>query len=79
MNISMPDRLKNWVENRVADGSFASSSDYVRDLVRRDQRAEEARMRLQSEIDKGLASPESDRTIADILTEGRAKAAYSSG
>jgi antitoxin ParD1/3/4 len=73
MNVSIPDKLKNWVESRVADGSYASSSDYMRDLVRRDQRAEEARMRLQAEIDKGLASPESDRTIADITAEGRAK------
>ena len=72
MNISIPDKLKTWVENRVSDGSYASSSDYVRDLVRRDQRSEEARIRLQAEIDKGLASPESDRTIADIIVEGRA-------
>ena len=73
MNISIPDRLKNWVENRVVDGSYASSSDYMRALVRRDQRAEEARMRLQVEIDKGLKSPESDRTIANVVAEGRAK------
>jgi antitoxin ParD1/3/4 len=73
MNISIPDKLKSWVENRVADGSYASSSDYLRDLVRRDQRHEEARKRLQSEIDIGLASPESSRTIADIIAEGRAK------
>ncbi len=73
MNISIPDKLKNWVENRVADGSYASSSDYMRDLVRRDQRTEEARIRLHAEIDRGLASPESDRTIADIIAEGRAK------
>jgi antitoxin ParD1/3/4 len=73
MNISIPEKLKSWVENRVADGSYASSSDYLRDLVRRDQRAEEARMRLQAEIDRGLLSPESDRTIADIIAEGRTK------
>ena len=73
MNISIPDKLKNWVENRVADGSYASSSDYVRDLVRRDQRAEETRIRLKAEIDRGLASPESDRTVADIIAEGRAR------
>lgn len=73
MNISIPDKLKNWVESRVADGSYASSSDYVRDLVRRDQRAEEARLRLKAEIDKGMVSPESDGTIADIISRGRAK------
>ena len=73
MNISIPDKLKNWVENRVADGSYASSSDYMRDLVRRDQRVEEARIRLQSEINRGLTSPESDRTITDVIAEGRSK------
>ena len=73
MNISIPYKLKTWVESRATDGSFASSSDYMRNLVRRDQRVEEARMRLQSEIEKVLASPESDRTIADIIAEGRAK------
>lgn len=72
MNISIPDKLKSWVEDRVADGSYASSSDYLRDLVRRDQRAEESRMRLQMEVERGLASPESDRTIADIIADGRA-------
>jgi antitoxin ParD1/3/4 len=45
-SISIPDELKNWVENRVADGSYASSSDYMRDLVRHNQRAEKALMRL---------------------------------
>ena len=73
MNITIPDNLKTWAESRVADGSFASIRDCMRNLVRRHQRVEEARMRLQSEIEKGLASPESDRTIADIIAEGRAK------
>lgn len=69
MNISIPEKLKNWVESRVQDGGFASNSDYIRDLVRREQRFEEAQRRLQSEIALGLASPESDRTIADIISE----------
>ncbi len=69
MNISISEKLKNWVENRVQDGGFASNSDYIRDLVRREQRFEEAQRRLQSEIALGLASPESDRTIADIISE----------
>ncbi|MEK6542137.1 MAG: type II toxin-antitoxin system ParD family antitoxin [Pseudomonadota bacterium] len=73
MNISIPDKLKNWVETRVADGSYASSSDYMRDLVRRDQRLFEARLHLQSEIDVGRASGISERIVHDILDEGRAR------
>ena len=56
MNISIPDRLKGWAEQRVAEGRYSSTSDYVRDLVRRDQEAEEARRRLKAAIDEGLAS-----------------------
>jgi antitoxin ParD1/3/4 len=71
MNISIPEKLKAWVESRVANGSYASSSDYVRDLVRRDQRAEEARVRLQAEIQAGFDSPISDRDPFDAIKELR--------
>ena len=36
MNISLPDQMKAWVESRSADGRYSNSSDYVRDLIRRD-------------------------------------------
>lgn len=75
MNISIPDKLKGWVESRVAEGRYSSTSDYVRDLVRRDQEAEEARRRLQVAIDEGLASGISDRTIEDIIAASRGKRA----
>jgi antitoxin ParD1/3/4 len=71
MNISIPDKLKGWVESRVAEGRYSSTSDYVRDLVRRDQEAEEARRRLQAAIEEGLASPETDTTIEDIIADRR--------
>lgn len=37
MNISLPAQMKAWVESRSADGRYANASDYVRDLIRRDQ------------------------------------------
>ena len=75
MNVSIPDKLKGWAEARVAEGRYSSTSDYVRDLVRRDQEAEEARRRLQAAIDEGLASPETDATIESIIAEGRRRRA----
>ena len=71
MNVSIPDKLKGWAESRVAEGRYSSTSDYVRDLVRRDQEAEEARRRLMAAIDEGLASPETDTTIDNIIARGR--------
>ncbi len=73
MNISIPDKLKGWAESRVAEGRYSSTSDYVRDLVRRDQENEEKLRRLQAAIDEGRNSPEVDTTIEDIIAEGRAR------
>ena len=70
MNVSIPDGLKSWAEARVAEGRYASTSDYVRDLMRRDQEAEQARRRLQAAIDVGRASPTmpfDERMIEDII------------
>ncbi len=36
MNISLPGQMKEWVEECVHSGRYANSSDYVRDLIRRD-------------------------------------------
>jgi len=72
MNVSLPDQLKSWAEQRVAEGRYSSTSDYVRDLVRRDQEREEKRRALQAAIDEGLASPISDRDPFDYLDELRA-------
>ena len=36
MNISLPDQMKNWVEECVQSGRYANASDYVRDLIRQD-------------------------------------------
>lgn len=71
MNISLPDKLKAWADARVEEGRYSSASDYVRDLMRRDQDASEAKARLQAAIDAGRASPLSDRSLEDIITARR--------
>jgi antitoxin ParD1/3/4 len=38
MNISLPDEMKNWVEENVQTGRYSNVSDYVRDLIRDDHR-----------------------------------------
>ena len=72
MNVSIPDKLKGWAESRVAEGRYSSTSDYVRDLVRRDQEREEKLQRLRAAIDEGLASGVSERDPFEYLEELRA-------
>ena len=71
MNVSLPEGLKAWAEARVADRSYASTSDYVRDLIRRDQQEAEKLAWLQNAIDEGRASGISKRTIDDIIADTR--------
>ena len=73
MNISVPDGLKQWAEQRVADGSYASTSDYVRDLMRRDREAAAELAWLQTEIDHGMASGVDQRPVAQVFADIRAK------
>ena len=37
MNISLPDGLKSFVDEQVASRGFGTSSEYVRELIRKDQ------------------------------------------
>ena len=56
MNVSLPDQMKDWVEDRSKDGKFANSSDYVRHLIRQDQERAEAVARLQAALIEGEQS-----------------------
>lgn len=37
MNVSLPDELKTYVDRQVDHGRYGSTSEYVRELIRRDQ------------------------------------------
>ncbi|MES2337281.1 MAG: type II toxin-antitoxin system ParD family antitoxin [Pseudomonadota bacterium] len=68
LTISMPDALQQWVEQRIAQGRYADAADYLRDLVRQDQHAEN-RLWLKAMIDEGLASGVIDQDPRDVIRE----------
>jgi len=46
MNISLPDKMREWIDQQVATGRFSNASDLVRDLIRDAQvKAAEASLR----------------------------------
>ena len=55
MNISLPDLMKAFVDEQVQSGGYGSVSEYVRELVRRDQK-ERAETRLETLLLEGLES-----------------------
>lgn len=67
LNISVPEGLKKWADQRVAEGRYSSTSDLVRDLMRRRQEEEAELAALQAAIDKGRASGIDPRPVAEIF------------
>ena len=65
MNVALPDSLKEFVHKRVADGGYSTVSEYIRELIRTDQKAL-ARAQLEAELMKGIQSgPSTDMTPDD--------------
>jgi antitoxin ParD1/3/4 len=56
MNISLPDPMRDWVEAQIKTGQYANNSDYLRDLIRKDQRNREKLKALQEAITQGFDS-----------------------
>jgi antitoxin ParD1/3/4 len=75
MNISLPDPMRDWVQTQIQDGRYSSSSDYVRDLIRRDQEVRQQQQILQEAITDGLKSGISNRSMEDVLKVAQARLA----
>ena len=74
MNVSLPDQMKDWVESQAKSGRYSNSSDYVRDLIRKDQERASKVQAMQRLIDDGLASgPSEGFDVEDFLNDMRGK------
>ena len=70
MNVSLPDPMREWVEDQVWGGEYANASDYIRDLIRHDQRR---RRELEAAISEGLESGRSPRKAEDVMAAAKAR------
>ncbi len=73
MNVSLPDPMKDWVEQQAKSGRYSNASDYVRDLIRRDQDREHKIAQMQALVSEGLASGTGTRSMEELRTAARAK------
>jgi len=75
MNISLPEPLRQFVDEQTAAGRYSSASEYVRELIREDEKRK-AEERLEALLLEGLQSEESPLTREDwasIRQEARAR------
>ena len=74
MNVSLPDAMKDWVEQQTRGGRYSNASDYVRDLIRRDQDRATKIAAMQELVTEGLESGIADESMAEIRDEARTRA-----
>ncbi len=74
MNISLPEQMKAWVEQQAESGRYGNASDYMRDLIRRDQERQQGIADLQRLIDAGIENGVGTRTLDEILIDARRRA-----
>lgn len=65
MNISLPESLKEFVDYQIAEGRYSSVSEYIRDLIRDDEKRK-AEERLEALLLEGLQSEETPLTRQDF-------------
>lgn len=75
MNISLPEPLKQFVDGQIAAGRYSSVSEYVRELIRDDEKRK-AQDQLEALLLEGLRGDETPLTREDwqaIRSEAVAK------
>ncbi|TFF18419.1 type II toxin-antitoxin system ParD family antitoxin [Jiella endophytica] len=79
VTLSVPDAMKEWIDRQVIEGDYASTGDYLRDLVRRDR---ERRTHpdlslddLRRMVEEARAGGPGELSPDDIKAEARRRAA----
>ena len=74
MNVSLPDDLKSFVDSQVNDGNYGSTSEYVRNLIRRDH----GRLQIRNALLEGARSHVATNADSDYFAALRTQAQASS-
>lgn len=72
LNISLPDEMRKFVDEQASGGSFSTPSEYVRHLIREDQRRlarEKLEALLLEGLDSGPMEPMTPQDWQDIRAE----------
>ncbi len=73
MSFALPEALRSYVDQRVRSGQYGNTSEYLRELIRRDQE-EQAKKRLRELIEEGLNSGSGRTLTAEVAAQLRERA-----
>lgn len=74
MNVSLPNPMKEWVEAQAKTGRYSNASDYVRDLIRKDQMRSDKIAAMHRFVDEGLQSGPGSRSQDELFAVAVANA-----
>jgi antitoxin ParD1/3/4 len=70
VSVSLPDEMKEWLDERVKNSRYATAGHYVRDLIRRDH---DERAALIQALIEGEQSGTSPRNVRQIIAAAKSK------
>ena len=73
MSFALPESMRDYVSERVRSGEYGNTSEYLRDLIRKDQQEQAAR-HLRRLITDGLESGDARPVTDEALDELRRSA-----
>ena len=73
MSFALPEALRSYIDLRVRSGEYGNTSEYLRELIRRDQE-EQAKKRLRELIEEGLQSGSGRTLTPKVAAELRKRA-----
>ena len=74
LNISLPGPLREWIEDQIKGGRYGTASEYLRELIRRDQERQ-AQGRLEALLLEGVKSGTASSLTKQDWTELRTEVA----
>lgn len=67
--VTFTKKQDEWIKKQIRRGDYTNDSEYLRDLVRRDQYKKAEILALKAEIQKGLDSGVSTKNLSEIMKE----------
>ncbi len=77
--ITLTSQQDQWIKAQIAAGGFTNDSEYIRDLLRRDQEKNDKFVVLKAAIQEGLDSGISDKTVLEVWKEAEQRYAAKHG
>lgn len=67
-SITFTVQQNEWIKHQIEKGDFTNDSEYIRDLIRKDQQKNKSFLELKKAIDAGYESGDSHLTVSDIIS-----------